>query len=552
MILRRKALRSRDLAPRLILTLFLARAVPGVDLGAAPVSDARPEPGRLAAEAEPTPIERLRGRDAFERERAESQIYRRGADALPDLARALEAPGPASDRVRAERLFQEILGGLLAELEGETRALLSDQAEARGLRKRREASEAKGADPVPGGPLGEIEILRLEELEERIAEREPRVQGLVGRLESLGLAALNGVLARRACGRDRIGEPYDDIIRRALGKEGADLLPEAALFEARRYARSLLWSWAILDAREVDADGSRAAEVQDLLHRHVDATLEDLDSEEDIVRRRASVELYLLGARGREALERLESRPGVPFVLNLLRWRIHPDTYARTGMDLRGYSRLGFRQRRQQVFDYARVAGEDAIPTLRAIVQDEGLEPSLFVRIGAAKALAGLRDMSGFELLLLNHPDLTLTRPEVSRDLALAQGVNLIREEKLAEAIEILKKVLDEFPYDFRANYHIAFAYLLLKSHARAIHHFEIAKRIHPDDQLTLYNLACAYALNDQEDEALRELQAAVRAGFDDADHIENDPDLQSLRDDPRYRRIVDEIRESADKEGGR
>jgi Flp pilus assembly protein TadD len=491
-------------------------------------------------------MESLRSEGPFQRERAATQIYRRGAEALPALAEALEARGPAVDRARADRIFQELLAGLLAEFESEMRALLSDRAEAEALRRRRAAAEAQpeaqDGEPVAGGPPGDLEVLRLEELEERIAERAPKVEESSRRIESLGLAALNGVLARRSCGRDRIGAPYDEIIRRTLQVEGADLVLEGDLFEARRYARSLLWTW------EIDRKGPRSEEVEGLLRRHVEATLGDLDSPEDLVRRRAAAELYLLGQRGREALERFGSKPGVPFLRHLLRWRIHPDTYSRTGMDLRGYSELGFRQRRQQVFDYARVAGEEAIPTLRAIVQDESLEPSLFVRIGAAKALAGLRDMSGFEFLLLKHPDLTLTRPEVSRDLALAQGVNLIRDEKYDEAVEILKKVLEEFPYDFRANYHIAFAYLLAKSFAKAVHHFEIAKRIDPDDQLTLYNLACAYALSGKKDEALRELQAAVRAGFADVEHIEKDPDLESLRDDPRFRKLVEDLRRSSDK----
>ena len=47
-------------------------------------------------------------------------------------------------------------------------------------------------------PLSELERLRLQELQERVTEREPNVAELAGDLENLGLAALNGMLARKA------------------------------------------------------------------------------------------------------------------------------------------------------------------------------------------------------------------------------------------------------------------------------------------------------------------------------------------------------------------
>ncbi|HZN60663.1 MAG TPA: tetratricopeptide repeat protein, partial [Planctomycetota bacterium] len=122
-------------------------------------------------------------------------------------------------------------------------------------------------------------------------------------------------------------------------------------------------------------------------------------------------------------------------------------------------------------------------------------------------------------------------------------GYEHIRDKNYVEAVESFQKILDEFPFDFRANYHIAFAYLLLKNFPKAIHHFEIARRISPQDQLTLYNLACAYALaGGKPDEALEALEASVKAGFDDYEHLEKDPDLESLRGLERYRRLVQQM----------
>ena len=49
-----------------------------------------------------------------------------------------------------------------------------------------------------------------------------------------------------------------------------------------------------------------------------------------------------------------------------------------------------------------------------------------------------------------------------------------------------------------------------------------------------LYNLGCAYALTGQTDKAFEALRASGEAGFTLPGRIEGDPDLDSLRDDPR------------------
>jgi len=49
------------------------------------------------------------------------------------------------------------------------------------------------------------------------------------------------------------------------------------------------------------------------------------------------------------------------------------------------------------------------------------------------------------------------------------------------------------------------------------------------------YNLACAYALSGNKDDAFRALQGAKLAGFADRDLMAKDADLASLRSDPRF-----------------
>lgn len=55
-----------------------------------------------------------------------------------------------------------------------------------------------------------------------------------------------------------------------------------------------------------------------------------------------------------------------------------------------------------------------------------------------------------------------------------------------------------------------------------------------PDANLA-YDHACCLALAGRKDDALARLQYAIAAGFKDLAHAEKDPDLASLRDDPRW-----------------
>lgn len=54
-----------------------------------------------------------------------------------------------------------------------------------------------------------------------------------------------------------------------------------------------------------------------------------------------------------------------------------------------------------------------------------------------------------------------------------------------------------------------------------------------------LYNAACAHALLGHADDAIRFLQHAIDAGFEDTDQVGHDSDLDSIRQDPRFVDLV-------------
>jgi adenylate cyclase len=66
------------------------------------------------------------------------------------------------------------------------------------------------------------------------------------------------------------------------------------------------------------------------------------------------------------------------------------------------------------------------------------------------------------------------------------------------------------------------------------------ALTINPDDPLLLYNISCMYALLGNPNESLNCLEKAVDKGYGQKDWVEHDSDLDSLRELPRFQRIVE------------
>ncbi|MGD9782737.1 MAG: hypothetical protein AB7V14_11415 [Kiritimatiellia bacterium] len=66
--------------------------------------------------------------------------------------------------------------------------------------------------------------------------------------------------------------------------------------------------------------------------------------------------------------------------------------------------------------------------------------------------------------------------------------------------------------------------------------------KMDPGSPIAWYNLACSLALTGQPAAAFDALEKAVALGYGDGDWMREDDDLESLRADPRYARILAQI----------
>ena len=75
--------------------------------------------------------------------------------------------------------------------------------------------------------------------------------------------------------------------------------------------------------------------------------------------------------------------------------------------------------------------------------------------------------------------------------------------------------------------------------YARALQADRRLVRLLPDRAIPWYNLACSYALMGMTEPAIAALQRALELGYRHLDHLRRDPDLKSLRRDPRFARLL-------------
>jgi adenylate cyclase len=116
------------------------------------------------------------------------------------------------------------------------------------------------------------------------------------------------------------------------------------------------------------------------------------------------------------------------------------------------------------------------------------------------------------------------------------------RKDKAAavyrRAIEAARQQLSVNPGDVRALYLGAVAWARIGRRKEALAWASKALALDSEDSAVLYNVACLYAVLHRTDEALDCLRKVVRSGWR-KEWIKNDPDLNSLRDNPEFQRLL-------------
>ncbi len=108
--------------------------------------------------------------------------------------------------------------------------------------------------------------------------------------------------------------------------------------------------------------------------------------------------------------------------------------------------------------------------------------------------------------------------------------------------LEFFGGILERYP-DYVDVLRVLGNLLTLKArYADALHVHKRLVRLRPGDALAHYNLAGNYALLKRKELALATLRQAVELGYRDFRYMREDHDLDSIRQDPRFRQIIREF----------
>jgi adenylate cyclase len=154
-----------------------------------------------------------------------------------------------------------------------------------------------------------------------------------------------------------------------------------------------------------------------------------------------------------------------------------------------------------------------------------------------------------FERAVLHFEAAQKLRPDDYQSPCMLVGalIKLGRTEQYIDvarhAMQVMERRLLIDPQDGRALQlgTVVAARLGLRDKARDFAARAIKSR--PDAFATYYNVACAYSVLGDVDDALGMLDRAVRHGRGNLEWIGNDPDFDPLRSDPRFDALLDRIR---------
>ena len=116
----------------------------------------------------------------------------------------------------------------------------------------------------------------------------------------------------------------------------------------------------------------------------------------------------------------------------------------------------------------------------------------------------------------------------------------------LSFEVSLYESVLGRDPDNVEALLALGEALTRKGDYARGLEVDQRLSRLRPSDPVVRYNLACSLALLQRPDEAFEALGQSVELGYRDLQHLDADPDLASLRQDPRFAALRDRVLRTA------
>ena len=145
------------------------------------------------------------------------------------------------------------------------------------------------------------------------------------------------------------------------------------------------------------------------------------------------------------------------------------------------------------------------------------------------------------EIIARTEKEVKLETPLAEKPIAIP-AKDIVKIEPVGEKKTEKKERPEEKPaVDIETLQRKAMEHLRNKEYEESIESYRKYLEHKPDDEIALYNLACAYSLAGKKAEAVKCLRKAVEAGYTNFDHIQRDTDLDNIREEEGYKKLFEE-----------
>jgi tetratricopeptide (TPR) repeat protein len=174
-----------------------------------------------------------------------------------------------------------------------------------------------------------------------------------------------------------------------------------------------------------------------------------------------------------------------------------------------------------------------------------GVEPH--VKVSAEQALEKAIKLATAEIadqaaIAAQQSDKTETA-NANLDKLIQKANDLMFDESFADAAKVYEEVTRLDPKNGDAWFRYGYCLHVSGQTDRAIDIHQMAAQFEPFARMATYNLACAYSLKNQADEALAALAKAIELGFGDFSQLENDSDFDNVRHDKRFTELIEKLK---------
>ena len=123
-------------------------------------------------------------------------------------------------------------------------------------------------------------------------------------------------------------------------------------------------------------------------------------------------------------------------------------------------------------------------------------------------------------------------------------------DDRWGEAVDAYTHLATLLPGDGGIQSRLGYALFHADRYAEAGQAFARQLDLDHEPETAAYNLACAHALVGQKDKAIAQLERAVELGYDNAQHLLRDDDLENLREMPAFEALYQRLAEAHEHKG--